>query len=273
MTDTLTTAEQMVEAEAERVLNAEVARYFAMGTKSVVKQRTIVADAIRKRLPEVNRSALLKALAGDTAAIESVMRTWWIGSDNSREGFATILEELSWHCMTGPFLTKLFAESWSGNRHNWLAQMYMSELSDYLSDLVDTAGTRPVGWADTVTVWRGGAGTKEQVADGWSWTTNRATACFFSGYAVNGGNYLARHDDKPRRPIVLRAEVSPFLVAHVDNSRNESEVVIVAGLPVKMCRVDGRVAEWKATGAAWRSAWNALALAESFEDCKLKRAA
>jgi hypothetical protein len=99
----------------------------------------------------------------------------------------------------------------------------------------------PADLPKRVTVWRGGRGPIERLRRGWSWTTDRATVCWFATQWIAN-----RSVDNL---LVIKATVDARRVVHSENGRNEAELVIFG------CRsavVDGDVAEWRATGLKTR---------------------
>ena len=197
---------------------------------------------LKMRFPEIG-TIFSGALQGDQGCIDQFLKHWYPGGAGADlEGEADALEILHGTRQQGPFLRQLFAQAWQGNRHNWLMQMYIQNSPGFLVGLLERAGTRPEGWPPIVTLWRGGHG--PAVANGWSWSTDRAVACFFSTYSCSHGNRNGFGD----APVVLRARVPLHRILHVDNGRQEAEAVV---LRVEDAMIDGTPDEWKTTAASY----------------------
>jgi hypothetical protein len=92
----------------------------------------------------------------------------------------------------------------------------------------------PASLGDTVRVWRGTQGVTMAVArTGYSWTTDRDTACFFA----------MRHAGNIRKPLVITADVSRAAVVCYSDERGESEVLLFKAPPTE---IDGDVEDWTA---------------------------
>jgi hypothetical protein len=87
----------------------------------------------------------------------------------------------------------------------------------------------------TMQVWRGTSGLSlAQALTGYSWTTDRATACWFA---------LRRGSDCGS-PLVLTATVSKSQIVYMSNERQENEVVLMK--PPGTAKLDSNVADWRA---------------------------
>lgn len=86
---------------------------------------------------------------------------------------------------------------------------------------------------EVVPVWRGtSALTIHQALRGYSWTTDRAVACWFA----------MRFADKNDRPLVLRSEVKRAAIAMFTDERSEREVLL---LNPPSAAIDGSEVEWR----------------------------
>lgn len=87
-----------------------------------------------------------------------------------------------------------------------------------------------------VPLWRGTSALAfEEAAAGYSWTTDRDTACWFA----------MRFADRNANPLVLRKDVPREAIALYHTERDEDEAVIVRlRLPGVVAHVDGQAAEW-----------------------------
>lgn len=93
----------------------------------------------------------------------------------------------------------------------------------------------PAELPDVVTLWRGSSWlTIAEAKKGYSWTTDRSTACWFA----------VRFAQANGRPLVLRADVAKSDIALFSNDRSESEAVLIR--PPAAAVVDGNVSDWTA---------------------------
>ena len=93
----------------------------------------------------------------------------------------------------------------------------------------------PDGVPDTLTVYRGGfSTTKRKLAAGFSWTTDRDTACFF---AMRYQGYNDWHT-----PMLLKATIRRDEIKLMEPDHRESEVVIFGA---RGSVVDGDAADWQ----------------------------
>ena len=91
----------------------------------------------------------------------------------------------------------------------------------------------PVEWPDMVTVWRGtSALTIGEARNGYSWTIDRDTACWFA----------MRFEEANGSPLVLVAEVAKTDIALFHGETGENEVVLV--IPPAFAKIDGGIDDW-----------------------------
>jgi hypothetical protein len=96
------------------------------------------------------------------------------------------------------------------------------------------AFTLPEDLPERVQVWRGTSGIPFEVAvAGYSWTTDRATACWFA----------MRSQPDAGSPLVVTATVSKSRIVYASNEREEHEVVLMR--PPPGARVDGDQENWQ----------------------------
>jgi hypothetical protein len=93
----------------------------------------------------------------------------------------------------------------------------------------------PANIPATVQLWRGTSGFPlEDATRGYSWTTNRATACWFA----------MRHERFFGAPLVLRATVKKSRIVYASNERGEHEAVLMR--PPAGASIDGSPSDWLA---------------------------
>lgn len=121
---------------------------------------------------------------------------------------------------------------WDHEHHHlkgWL------RLADVKAMFTRAAFPLPDGVPETLTVYRGGFGTtKRMLATGFSWTTDRDTACFF---AMRYQGYNDWHT-----PMLLKATIRRDEIKLMEPDHRESEVVIFGA---RGSVVDGDVADWQ----------------------------
>ena len=92
----------------------------------------------------------------------------------------------------------------------------------------------PAELPDVVKLWRGTSKlTIAEAREGYSWTTDRDTACWFA----------MRFADTNGAPLVLTAEVAKSDIALFTNAREESEALLIR--PPAAVKIDGDVTDWQ----------------------------
>lgn len=167
-------------------------------------------------------------LAGDPEAAESLFTAMGAAQ---RGKAAMVLRGMG---IPAPAYRAFLRAAWQHDH-----QHVMAVAGPALLDLFRYAAFDAGALPERVTVWRGTAGLAlEEAAEGPSWTTSRATACWFA----------MRHADRYGQPLVLRLEVDRADVLLHTDDRGESEVVIapetLAG-DYPEPDIDGDPGEWR----------------------------
>ena len=149
----------------------------------------------------------------------------------------------------------------------WRAKVKREAFREYFSSVwahdhryvIDAAQTRrtlgymfryaafpiPVELPDVVTLWRGTCKlTIAEAREGYSWTTDRDTACWFA----------MRFADINGSPLVLSADVAKSDIALFTNAREESEALLIR--PPATVKIDGDVTDWQRRYAAYEAQKN-----------------
>ena len=138
----------------------------------------------------------------------------------------------------------------------WRAKVKREAFREYFSSVwehdhrhvIDAAQTRrtlgymfryaafpiPAELPDVVELWRGTSKlTIAEAREGYSWTTDRDTACWFA----------MRFADTNGAPLVLTAEVAKSDIALFTNAREESEALLIR--PPAAVKIDGDATDWQ----------------------------
>ena len=138
----------------------------------------------------------------------------------------------------------------------WRAKVKRDAFREYFSSVwehdhryvIDAAQTRrtlgymfryaafpiPAELPDVVRLWRGTSKlTIAKAREGYSWTTDRDTACWFA----------MRFADTNGAPLVLTAEVAKSDIALFTNAREESEALLIR--PPAAVKIDGDATDWQ----------------------------
>ena len=138
----------------------------------------------------------------------------------------------------------------------WRAKVKREAFREYFSSVwehdhryvIDAAQTRrtlgymfryaafpiPAELPDVVKLWRGTSKlTIAEAREGYSWTTDRDTACWFA----------MRFADTNGAPLVLTAEVAKSDIALFTNAREESEALLIR--PPAAVKIDGDATDWQ----------------------------
>ena len=149
----------------------------------------------------------------------------------------------------------------------WRAKVKREAFREYFSSVwehdhrhvIDAAQTRrtlgymfryaafpiPAELPDVVKLWRGTSKlTIAEAREGYSWTTDRDTACWFA----------MRFADTNGAPLVLTAEVAKSDIALFTNAREESEALLIR--PPATVKIDGDVTDWQRRYAAYEAQKN-----------------
>jgi hypothetical protein len=87
---------------------------------------------------------------------------------------------------------------------------------------------------DRVQIWRGTSGLSfSDAVAGYSWTTDRATACWFAMRRQRDGG----------APLVVTASAAKSQIVYASNERREHEVVLMR--PPQGARIDGDEEDWR----------------------------
>lgn len=156
--------------------------------------------------PAWGQDHIAGTLAGDPEAASSL----FTAMSNDQRGEAAIV---LWEMGIPVSAYQAFLKAAWQHDHLHVMAAAGPTLPDLFKHAAFDAGDLP----ERVTVWRGTAGlTLKDAAEGPSWTTSRATACWFA----------MRHADRYGQPLVLRLEVDRGDVLLHTDDRGESEVVI-----------------------------------------------
>lgn len=167
-----------------------------------------------------------RAIAGD---LDAVGWMYW----HAHESMRAELMVLVW-ALGAPVEVQreLLMRVWDHEHHylkNWLS------LADAKAMFTHAAFPVPADVPETLTVYRGGFGTsKRALAAGFSWTTDRDTACFF---AMRYQGY-----DDWHTPMVLKATIRRDEIMLMEPEHREFEVVIFGA---RGSVIDGDVADWQ----------------------------
>ncbi|MEJ5896707.1 hypothetical protein WIT60_07595 [Aquabacterium sp. G14] len=167
------------------------------------------------------------AFDGDVEAAISLS----VALNNSKRGAVAVA---MWRAKVKPdAFREYFASVWEHDHRHVIAAAESRRTLGHMFRYA--AFPMPAELPDVVTLWRGSSWlTIAEAKKGYSWTTDRSTACWFAvRFAQAGG-----------RPLVLRADVAKSDIALFTNNRSESEAVLIR--PPAAAVVDGNVSDWTA---------------------------
>lgn len=172
------------------------------------------------------------ALAGDADAAQSLV----FCANNNKRGAIALLFYLA-DVKKDAYRTALLDVWEHDHRHLlgalgynrdplWLVRIKLNQLFRHAECSL------PPELPETLTIWRGtSALSRQKAANGFSWTTDRDTACWFA----------MRFAKKNGKPLVLKAEIPKAQILCFTDERDESEIVIADQLRT---RIDGDPADW-----------------------------
>lgn len=183
--------------------------------------------SIRQLTPPWGQDYIPGTLAGDPDAAFSL----YVAMGNEQRGEAAVV--LYQMAIPAPSYRAFLQGAWEHDHHHIMAAADLALVE--MRALFDYADFDTSALPDRLTVWRGTAGlTRDEAAEGYSWTTNREQACWFA----------MRHAGVFGTPLVLRREVYRWEVAMFTSEREESEVVVLDEYD-ELPEIDGTPEEWR----------------------------
>lgn len=179
---------------------------------------------LRAITPPWGKRHIAGTLSGDPEAAFSLNVAM---NDEQRGRACTMLLYFS----PAPAYRAFLAASWEHSHHHVIAAAGQAQIE--LAELFEYADFPVNQLPETFRVWRGSSAlTPEQSSLGFSWTTDRDTACWFA----------MRFAEANGSPIVLAADIHRNEVWFSSDDRQESEILLMAAPDYW---IDGDVSDWQ----------------------------
>ena len=185
----------------------------------------VCADFLHKELPLFSHCYIDAALSGDLEACRSLSIT-----DNCCRPLVLVC--LYACCRDSDGFKEALSGIWGHD-----GPLVLREItSSLLVNIFRCGGKVSRELPKSVTVYRGGLGTIDQLRRGWSWTTERGVAAWFAERVAG-------------EPLVIEAKVASARILHMSDARCEREIVMAGG--VRRAAVSGTSDSWVTEARTW----------------------